>query len=118
VGIVGPLGVTPASRRQQDLQALSRRHNLDRGRLLARRRRAMLIPSGAPVERSSGARVERAKVWAALNVRPLKVRASPSGNRARPRRTCSPDLSGGVEPAEEMPRVSPVVKRIGNVSWV
>ena len=45
--------------------------------------------------------VERGKVWAVLqkifNIRrPLKGRANPTGNRARLRRTCSLDLSGGV----------------------
>ena len=41
--------------------------------------------------------VERGKVWAVLaSVRPLKGRASPTGNRACLQRTSSPDLTGSV----------------------
>ncbi|KAH6604846.1 hypothetical protein Trco_006553 [Trichoderma cornu-damae] len=46
----------------------------------------------------AAALVERGKVWVVspAAARLLKGRASPAGNRARLRRTCSPDLTGGV----------------------
>jgi hypothetical protein len=72
----------------------ARRHNLDRGRLRVVIL-PMLIPSAAPVERSSGGACRARSRCGRCSwpwVRPLKVRASPPGNRAHLRR--SPDQSG------------------------
>ncbi|KAH6604839.1 hypothetical protein Trco_006546 [Trichoderma cornu-damae] len=74
-----------------------RRHNLVRGRLRALVA-PMLIPRELRESDLAAALVERGKVWVVspAAARLLKGRASPAGNRARLRRTCSPDLTGGV----------------------
>jgi hypothetical protein len=83
----------------------------------------MLIPRGALPERSCKALVERAKVWA-VSRRPLKGRATPAGNRARSRRACSLDLSGGdrVQGGNALGEPGRTIFTygigIGNVSWV
>ncbi len=44
----------------------------------------MLIPSGVPLERSFGARVERGKVWAALGKKPGRLRDVPAPRETEP----------------------------------